>query len=310
MNEKIDIDAGKTKNQLAVIRKAVFENLMEGFVPFPINRKACAEWAKGLDIPRNGNVILYTSYMYQLASLFRQYEGIVARVGRLAGVKPLSGIGRLIVRPDRAEMDRAGKILSGISSLLKEAGTDFSYLYDEEPYSGAILLELGMLQEFRSYGKKLSGFLESRGIRTVITVDPHTLNALSRLREMSLLGAEVKSYLEIIKLSPSNGRGNAYVLHDSCLYSRYLGMGGIIRKCLGDAGVELKEDEIVTGLRTSMCCGAPVGAVNRALSDRIAGMRVRSLKTVSENILVACPLCYQNLSKHSDRVADIMEVIA
>ena len=73
--------------------------------------------------------------------------------------------------------------------------------------------------------------------------------------------------------------------------------------------MDLKEDDVVTGLRTSMCCGAPVGSVNPALSNKVAEVRANSLKRVSGKILVACPLCYQNLSKHADGIMDIMEVI-
>ena len=71
----------------------------------------------------------------------------------------------------------------------------------------------------------------------------------------------------------------------------------------------MKEDNIVTGQDTSMCCGAPVGAVNRELSEKIAQARSSALLKVSGSILVACPLCYQNLAAFADDVKDIMEVI-
>lgn len=42
--------------------------------------------------------------------------------------------------------------------MLKKNGIDFGYLYEDEPYSGAILLESGFLYEFQKYGEKLRDF--------------------------------------------------------------------------------------------------------------------------------------------------------
>lgn len=46
-------------------------------------------------------------------------------------------------------------------------------------------------------------------------------------------------------------------MHDSCLYSRYLGLRDAPRRLLNEAGgVARREDPYVTGgVATSMCCG-------------------------------------------------------
>jgi Fe-S oxidoreductase len=306
----VSLDSFRTMKQLAIIRKIILENLEKDFVPFPINKKLCTKWADGLNLPEKGETVLYTSYMYQLAGIFKSYEALLPKIGALGGIQSLGSLGKLLVRPDRQDMERAGKILAQISWLLKDSGLDVCYLYENEPYSGALLLELGMIREFREYGNRLSKFFEARGISRIITVDPHTLNALTRLREMSVLKVELDSYLDVVDLRRrTTGLNKTYVLHDSCLYARYLGRRAVIREKLSQAGIELKEDDIVTGQGTSMCCGAPVGAVNRELSERIAQARSSALLKVSDSILVACPLCYQNLAAFADDVKDIMEVI-
>ena len=140
----------------------------------------------------------------------------------------------------------------------------------------------------------------------MITVDPHTTNAL--LRHRAALGSdlEVVSYLQLIH--PTEG-GGKFVMHDSCLYSRYLGLGPVVRSVLQGAGVAIVEDRLVTSQDTSTCCGAPVESVDEQLSEEIAKRRAAKLTSVHKDVLVACPLCYQNLSPHIDSIRDIAEVV-
>jgi Fe-S oxidoreductase len=45
------------------------------------------------------------------------------------------------------------------------------------------------------------------------------------------------------------------------------------------------------------------------LSDRIAEYRAEKLLSVSQNVMVACPLCYQNLKPYVNSLKDVAEVI-
>lgn len=166
-------------------------------------------------------------------------------------------LSRFFFRPEKEDVDRAFRILRNISGgALRASGVQFGYLYEEEPYSGGLLLELGMLDEFREYGMKLASFFHSRGgVKRIITVDPHTANALNRLRSLVGLEAEVIPYLKLIKPRIS-GR---FAIHDSCLYSRHLGMREDIRAMMRTAGAEVVEDQIVTSRSGAVCCGAPLG---------------------------------------------------
>jgi Fe-S oxidoreductase len=66
---------------------------------------------------------------------------------------------------------------------------------------------------------------------------------------------------------------------------------------------------MVTAQDTSTCCGAPVESVDEQLSEDIAKGRAAKLVSVHKDVLVACPLCYQNLSPHIESIHDIAEVI-
>ena len=53
----------------------------------------------------------------------------------------------------------------------------------------------------------------------------------------------------------------------------------------------------------------PLGPVNMDLSDSIAKYRAEKLLSVSGNVMVACPLCYQNLKPYISNMNDLAEVI-
>lgn len=295
----------KTQQQLSLVRRVVFKQLLDDYMPLPVDKAACSRWVK--DLPRSGETIIYTSYMYQLGSVFKSYAKLLERFSGVKFASRLASLGGLVVKPRKDELERAHLILNNIVNLLKKSNLEFAYLYDDEPYSGALLLELGFLDEFQIYGKKLLEFFRGRGVRRVITIDPHTTNALLRLKCLLNDDLGVINYLQLIH--PVMGEGR-FVMHDSCLYSRYMGMGSEIRGILKESGVSLVEDRMVTAQDTSTCCGAPVESANEELSERIARARAAKLSSVCQDVLVACPLCYQNLSPYVKSLHDIAEVFS
>ncbi len=294
----------KAAEMVRFLRDYAFRNLMKNYLPFPIDRKLCSAWAEG--VPEGGETVIYTSMMYQMAPLFRNYEKILPSIMKLKGAARFAGLGKHIYKPSREETSRSTRILRNIASALSSSGVVFGYLHEEEPYSGALLLELGLLDEFHKYGEKLSSFFEERGIKRLITVDPHTTNALVRMSSKLASFPEVASYISLLKNASGSGE---YVLHDSCLYSKHLGMYENIRRLMTSAGIELREDRMVTGRETSMCCGSPVGSVSPDLSERIASFRSSRLSSVGERVMVMCPMCYQNLRPHLNDIFDFAEVI-
>lgn len=304
VNNQTRISEKALFSRLNTVKRVMVDSLMKNYTPFPINREICSRWA--LDLEHGGETVIYTSFMYQLSGLFRGYEKHISAFAKMGGSVKLASLGRFFIKPDKDDLERAGIILRNISSLLKKNGIQHGYLYEEEPYSGGLLLEMGMLDQFWEYGGKVLEFLRKKGVRKLITVDPHTTNAMLRLREHFQSDIEVVNYLNIV--SPSSGSGK-FVFHDPCLYSRYNTIGDRIRKIAASSGVELIEDRLVTSREYGTCCGGPLGPVDTELSESIASYRASKLLSVSKNVLVACPLCYQNLKPYIQNIKDVSEVI-
>lgn len=291
--------------QLSTIRKVMVDSLNRNYIPFPVNKSLCSRWTR--ELPYGGDTIIFTSFMYQLSSMFRSYEKYLPTFSGMGGSTRVASLGKYFIKPHKEDLSRAFAILRNISSMLEKAGIKHGYLYDDEPYSGGLLLELGMLNEFRDYGEKMLELLRKKGVRRVITVDPHTTNAMVRLKKLLSSDIEVVNYLYLIKGTSGSGQ---FVLHDPCLYTRYQDMGDDIRSLVRDSGVDLVEDDVVTSRQYGTCCGGPLGPVDLELSEKVAEDRAKRLKSISENVLVACPLCYQNLHSHVGKIRDIAEVIS
>ncbi|MEM0157735.1 MAG: (Fe-S)-binding protein, partial [Thermoplasmataceae archaeon] len=288
------------------IRKLVYGNLMETYLPFPVDLKASSKWASEAGVPHNTDSIIFTSHMYQMGSMFKNYEKYIPLFTRLGGSKMMASVGSRLIRTDRSDAERSARILKNIYSMLLKSGIKCGYLYEDEPYSGSLLLELGFLDEFMKYGKKLQSLFKSKGVKRIYTVDPHTTNSLANLRKMIGFDIEFTPYLNVISGMAGSGK---FVLHDSCLYSRFLGMYSDVRSTARNSGIELLENPNVTGKSTSFCCGGPIGPIDAGISTEVARLRVKQLNTVSDSILVVCPLCYENLSEFGN-VKDIAEVMA
>ncbi len=278
----------------------ILESIRRYGMPFPVDKRVCSGWTDSL--PRRGDTLIFTSCMYQV-------EPVVPFLLKFSSLK---SSGKLLplaraIKPPAKELERAYVILRKIVSALQREGINVAYMYEEEPYSGALLLEIGLLEEFAEHARKVASLFKERGVRRVITVDPHTHNALKRYSEFIPFDTEVVSYLELVKPS-LKGEETRYTIHDSCLYSRFLNLRDTYRSLLSE--VNLTEDFLVTGKDTSSCCGGPVGGVDPVVSEKIAKRRAEELNKLSDNLIVTCPICYVTLSPHfKGRVRDIAEVV-
>jgi Fe-S oxidoreductase len=289
-------------NNLSEIGKILVDNLNRYYMPFSVDKKVCSEWAK--DLPKGGNTIIYTSCMYQIEPAVGMFLKFLPSISSFKGLMPLARL----VKPSRSQLDRAYKILNNIVKALEKSGIKPGYLYEEEPYSGAILLEMGFLEEFGEYAKKVVSLFKEKGIRKIITVDPHTHNALTRYQEFVKHDLEIVNYLELVNYTKKVE--GEFTIHDSCLYSRFLGLREKYRGLIEKSGIKLVEDEMITGKNTSSCCGGPLGPVDLKVSEKIAENRAKDLEKLSKKLLVVCPICYVTLLPHfKGEIMDIAEVI-
>ena len=287
-------------------------------LPVPVKPEIIHEWSEGLDLPREGDALLYTGGLYQLMpyinAMVRYLErlegsrasGLLLRAARRLKLTDLAGV---FAKPSKAEVEYSRRVLRAIVELLAEAGVRIAYRPDVDGYSGVLLYDLGLEEVFQEHASRVYKALKGAGASLVVTVDPHTTHVLREVYPEYIDGfdLEVKSYLEVLDekgYKPVSGRGEGeLVIHDPCLYARGLGIIAQPRRLLAGAGYRVVEPK--RSGRMTYCCGGPIESIAPRLSRTIAEARFRELRERGRRIVTLCPICYANLS----RVADDAEVI-
>ncbi|MFN3805103.1 MAG: heterodisulfide reductase-related iron-sulfur binding cluster [Pyrobaculum sp.] len=295
---------------IAVLRELLVFSLERYGLPLPVDPGICNKWRVGLDFEKETERVLYTSCMYQMAPLIKKATGLLERAARggvwarLAevGARTLGGV---LLRPTPAEEVRMSMMLRSIYYLIKKSGIKLGVL-EEEPYSGALLYELGFEEEFKRQAEVVYKTFKEAGVREVITVDPHTQYVLEHVYPKYGFDIKAVSYIDLVNIAKVRAKMSGFVIHDSCLYSRFLDRREKIRQILA-AGRPV-EDPYVTGVETSGCCGGPVESIRPELAKKVAADRARRLARLSDKVVVACPICFINLSDRLETY-DLSEVI-
>ena len=292
-------------------------------------------WAEGLGLPANGDTVLLTARMYQMLPYVVQATEMAAsakpllpllsvrafsRMALMAGAVAGEPLIRLKARKARAIKSRADAALRGITGALALSGVRPAYLYAEEPYSGALLHDLGLEADIAPHVRSVYRLFKSRGIRRVITVDPHTTFMLKHVFPEYIMhyDLDVRHYFDCLtpdagglKTTAAKGLPHRFVLHDSCVMTRNLGIVAQARKLARSMGIELMEPESTR--EDTACCGGPVEYAYADLSGKISNIRARELARVGTDILVTCPICLINLMKYERalgvRVWDMGELL-
>jgi Fe-S oxidoreductase len=274
----------------------------------PISRRNATRWARGLDLPRGGQTVLYSGMMYQLIPYI---EGLVKAEQRL-GDSPLAkftslgrkmnrliNISAFMARPPAQLKAVYNQVPINVAGLLKQAGVEFGYLYKDDLYSGALAHDLGADEVVAEHARRVYEVFKKHGVRTVITIDPHTTNMLRSVYPKLLPGydVQVRTYLEVLAerdLAPRTALAGEVAIHDPCVFARYEGIVEEPRKLLLGTGVTVKEPE-KSGHMT-WCCGGPVESLypEKALAN--AQKRARQLKDTAPEVVTMCPMCFVNLS--------------
>jgi len=275
----------------------------------PLSSRRATRWAQGLGLARGGETVLYTGQMIQLIP---SIEGLVRAEQRL-GDSPLArltGVGRRInrfvnvsafmARPSKREREEYERVPRAVVQLLRDAGVEFGYLYEDDLYSGALAWDLGLDELVRAHARRVHELFLKHGVRRVITIDPHTTNMLRSVYPQLVEGyeVEVRSYLEV--LAERDGRavpatGGEIVLHDSCVFARYEDVVSEPRTLLAGAGLRVLEPQHAGKL--TWCCGGPAESLYPEKAAATAQKRVAELRAVGPQAVTMCPLCLVNLSK-------------
>jgi Fe-S oxidoreductase len=307
----------RSKRFVSEVLTTLKENIQSTGDPLGIKDVYWTTWTKGLNLPRQGDTVLLTGRMYQMLPYIMQVTRIIS------SARPFlsrSGFGAMINMGNRLMGDKviratalgssamkkqSREVLQGIVSALSKVGLMPAYLYEDEPYSGVLLYDLGMDTYIEEHVEKVYRVLKDHEVRRVICVDPHTSYMLRKVypRYIDHFDIEVRHYLEILsehadKLGDScKGYVNGeYVIHDSCYLTRELGVVDQVRSVAGSIGIALREPGN-TKLDTS-CCGGPIEYAFHELTEKVSRTRIQELSAVSRNIIVECPICLINLSRY------------
>ncbi len=300
----------------------MMDNLAKRKSVFPIPGRKAIKWAKDLNIPEGGETVIYTGSMYQLLPY------MIAAVNRMGSMEnsflsKFVGMGRFfnkminvsafMFRPSRADQKRYGQIIRNIARLLMQAGVEFGYLYKAELYAGALAFDMGADAVFRAHARRVYDMLKEHGVRSLITIDPHTTNILRSVYPTIIDGfdLEVKSYIEVLAagdgLKPLHAVERKITVHDSCVYARYEDVIEEPRQLLLRAGYEVLEPKDTKKL--THCCGGPIESLFPSMAHQIGGKRVQQLvDTNGQGVATMCPICMATLQQASNGNLEIDDI--
>ena len=192
----------------------------------PIPARRATRWARELDLPRGGETVLYTGMMYQLIPYIERLVDLERRIGD-SPLSRFSGVARranrlvngaaLVARPSAAERAEYDRVPANVAKLLRNAGVEFGYLYEDDLYSGALAHDLGADSVVAAHAQRVARSFRRYGVKEVITIDPHTTTMLRSVYPTLVedYDVRVRSYLEVLakRGSPAQqqavGRGRA-----------------------------------------------------------------------------------------------------
>ena len=282
--------------------------------PLGLNRKLSG-WADGFSFSESSPFLLYTGNMYQIMP----YSKKLSEMSKRMGSRGTAMLGKVISRYpslirttgtfySREMVLRMDSYLRYIAELLREAGMEFRYMGDREPYPGTFLYDLGYEEEFREYANEVTEMFRKMGIKEIITVDPHTYDLLKNQYPVYVKNFDFKvtHYLDYMKKLKFKKVEKQVTMHEACHFS--------LREDPYNVPVDLVRSfsNLVLPTRSgkrTMCCGGPNEMIYPGLSDKISAERIRNLKeTGSDRIITACPICYANLSSEKS-VVDISQFL-
>ena len=250
--------------------KKVFEAYESQGNPWGLQAAQRGDWAQGLGVP----VVRSAQDMADLEYLFY--------VGSAMSFDP-----------------RGQRIARAFVTILQRAGVRFGILGADEGSTGECVRRVGNEMLFQQLATALVGTLGERGVKRIVTCDPHALNSLRN--EYPAFGGrfEVVHHTQLIDELLQQGRIRVHatlqrvVFHDPCYLGRHNGEfeapRALLRRLCSDAPLEM-----ALAREKSMCCGAGGGRMwmEETIGKRINIARVeQALQVQPQTIATACPYC-------------------
>lgn len=229
---------------------------------------------------------------------------------------------------DYASYDqRLQEITRKVATVFQHAGVDFGILYEGERNAGNDVRRVGEEGLFQLLAEQNMKALGKATFKTIVTTDPHSLNALRN--EYGQLGGhyEVIHYTELLCRLIESGRlrfdrplGYQVTYHDPCYLGRYNRVFDAPRDILNALGVQFTE--MGRCRENSFCCGAGGGRIwmtETTVQERPSVNRIREAVALGNvnYFVVACPkdvTMYQDAVKTGGYegqivVKDIIELV-
>jgi len=252
--------------------------------PWQMPRARRSRWAKGLDLPKKGEVLYF------------------------------AGCSTSLLHPETARC---------AVRLLRAVGEEPAYLGTSESCCGSTAKKIGDVGLARDKVEACFDAFSSAGAKTVVVSCPGCHSALDSCDDLKKRhGVSVLHITEFLDerlaklpLAKLDLPGN-FTYHDPCDLGRERGVFDaprrLIEAVLGGPVVEMRHSRL-----ESRCCGAGSGVKSGfpELAVAIARARVGHAESVgADTILTACPWCVQNLrdcqsGKESVKVIDLLELL-
>ena len=299
------------------IIELIADNVRKTRNPFGVPKVLMNRWWKGIDLRTEGDGLLFTGLMYQSVPyiemttrhLERYEDSALADYVKYGKYMPkiLVGLGLALLSP-KEEKKKSNDMLQNIAGVLNRSKVDFYYEPELDHYSGVLLYDLGDMDGFIRHARFVADRLGEKGVKKLITVDPHTTYALKVLYP-KYVGAtfDVKSYFELVTFRGENGTKQV-TLHDPCMYGRYLEMSDLPTKVLENLGIECVA--VRNSGKFTSCCGGPVESISPKLSKEVLHRRVKELQSTGAPVVAMCPICITHLKKGGVEVEDLSTLIA
>lgn len=205
---------------------------------------------------------------------------------------------------------RNKKVSQVMFKLLERAGVDYAILGSEEKCCGDSVRRVGNEKLFQKLAVENVKNLNRYGLKTIVTHCPHCYNTLKN--DYPQFGGHYRVIhhseliLELInsgKLKPKGTNELNVTFHDPCYLGRYNSIYNAPRDVLTSIpGLELVE--MKNNRARAFCCGAGGGRIwmEDIKEHRINSLLVKkALRTESDILVSACPLCLTTLTEAISR---------
>lgn len=237
-------------------------------------------------------------------------------------VKSYEGQEYLFYVGDVGSYDERGKrIARAVADLLVKAGVPFGILGEKELSDGNEVKTLGEAGLFQFLAEQNISLFKEMGVRKIITLDPHALNAFRKFYPPRGGTFEVFHYSQVLlplirsQALPVHEYRAKVTYHDPCYLGRHNGEYEAPRKILRAVpGLEFVEMD--QHGENGFCCG---GGGGNFFTDILGGgddapnrIRIRQARETGASILaVACPQCAKMLEDglKAEELEEKMEIL-